>query len=109
MLFDEIKVGDVVIVQDPYKSTIEYVTKVAKTIFTAGGIRFRKEDGEKYGYIGGYYRKRAKRATEEEIKRIQQEEMRQRYYVNSRHILRECCPSIDDIKEIYSILQKYER
>ena len=108
MLFDDIKVGDVVILQTPYRATIEKVTSVAKTIFYAGGMRFRKEDGWQYG--GSVYNRIiAKRGTNEEIKKIQDEALRQRYHRLSINILNKCYPSIDDIKEIYSILQKYER
>ena len=48
-------------------------------------------------------------ATDEEIEKIRNNEIRNRYYVISNNILRNCYPSLDDIKEIYSILQKYER
>ena len=68
MLFDDIKVGDVVILQTPYRSTIEKVTSVAKTIFCAGGIRFRKDDGWQYG--GDKYTSvLVRRGTNEEIKK----------------------------------------
>ena len=108
MLFDDIKVGDVVILQTPYRATIEKVTSVAKTIFYAGGMRFRKEDGWQYG-CSVYNRIIAKRGTNEEIKKIQDEALRQRYHRLSINILNKCYPSLDDMKEIYLILQKYER
>ena len=108
MLFDDIKVGDVVILQTPYRSTIEKVTSVAKTIVCAGGRRFRKDDGGQYGgdkYTSAFVR----RGTNEEIKKIQDEALRKRYHRLSIKILNKCYPSLDDMKEIYSILQKYER
>ena len=107
-MFSDVKVGDLIIIRSSYRNSIEKVTSVAKTIFCAGGRRFRKDNGYEYGG-GTYSRTFAKKATDEEIEKIRNEEIRERYYVMSKNILRACYPSIDDIKEIYSILQKYER
>ena len=107
-MFSDVKVGDFVILRSPYRDRVEKVTSVARTIFYAGGRRFRKDNGYEYGG-DTYSRTFAKKATDEGIEKIRNEEIRERYYVMSKNILRACYPSIDDIKEIYSILQKYER
>ena len=107
-MFSDVKVGDLIIIHSSHRNSIEKVTSVAKTIFSAGGLRFRKDNGWQYGG-GTYFTKYAKKATDEEIEKIRNNEIRNKYYVTSAHILRNCYPSLDDIKEIYSILQKYER
>ena len=107
-MFSDVKVGDLIIIRSSHRNSIEKVTSVSKTIFCAGGLRFRKDNGWQYG--GGTYPMIfAKKATDEEIEKIRNNEIRNKYYVTSAHILRNCYPSLDDIKEIYSILQKYER
>jgi ribosomal protein L24 len=47
--FDDIKVGDKVIIPRGEHGTLATVEKVTKTQFTAGGVRFMKADGTKYG------------------------------------------------------------
>ena len=107
-MFSDVKVGDLIIIRSSHRNSIEKVTSVAKTIFCAGGLRFRKDNGWQYGG-GTYFTIYAKKATDEEIEKIRNNEIRNRYYDISKYILRNCYPSLDDIKEIYSILQKYER
>ena len=107
-MFRDVKVGDSVILRSPYRNRVEKVTRVARTIFYAGGLRFRKDNGYEYG--GSTYSiTYAKRANEEEIEKICNDEIRKRYYITSKKILTDSYPTLDDIKEIYSILQKYER
>ena len=107
-MFSDVKVGDLIIVRSSHRNSIEKVTSVAKTIFCAGGLRFRKDNGWQYG--GGTYSTIfAKKATDEEIEKIRNDEIRERYYVTSKKILRDSYPTFDDIKELFSILQKYER
>ena len=107
-MFSDVKVGDLIIIRSSHRSSIEKVTSVAKTIFYAGGLRFKKDSGREYG--GGTYPVTfAKKATDEEIEKIRNEEIRERYYIISKKILGDSYPTLDDIKEIYSILQKYER
>ena len=107
-MFSDVKVGEFVILHSPHRDRAEKVTRVARTIFYAGGLRFRKDNGYEYGgdtYSITY----AKRANEEEIEKIRKDEIRKRYYVTSKKILTDSYPTLDDIKEIYSILQKYKR
>ena len=107
-MFSDVKVGDFVILRSSCRNRVEKVTSVAKTIFCAGGHRFRKDNGWQYG--GGTYSTIfAKKATDEEIEKIRNDEIRERYYVTSKKILRDSYPTLDDIKVIFSILQKYER
>ena len=107
-MFSDVKVGDFVILRSSFRNRVEKVTRVARTIFYAGGRRFRKDNGYEYGG-GTYSRTFAKKATDEEIEKTRNEEIRERYYAMSKNILRDSYPTLDDIKEIYSILQKYER
>ena len=107
-MFSDVKVGDRIIICSSYRNRIEKVTSVSETIFCAGGLRFRKDNGWQYG--GDTYSTIfAKKATDEEIEKIRNNEIRNKYYNITKNILRNCYPSHDDIKEIYSILQKYER
>lgn len=70
MTFDDIKVGDQVIIPRGEHGTLATVEKVTKTQFTAGGVRFMKADGTKYGSNGDTWSRIcdwAKRATPEAI------------------------------------------
>ena len=49
MKFDDVKVGDQVIIPRGNHGTLATVEKVTKTQFTAGGVRFMKADGAEYG------------------------------------------------------------
>ena len=103
MKFEDVKVGDTVIISSPWEKTIGKVVKVTKTTFCTETARFRRDDGRLWGASWDYYTRYAKKATEEEI----QEVTRQKYYFKVKGLLEHHYPSLEDLKEIHSILNKY--
>ena len=103
MKFEDVKVGDTVIISSPWEKTIGNVVKVTKTTFCTETARFRRDDGRLWGTSSAYCTRYAKKATEEEI----QEVTRQKYYFKVKGLLEHHYPSLEDLKEIHSILNKY--
>ena len=78
--FNDIKVGDEVIVRLRDSKMIETVEKVNKVTFVAGGYTFRKSDGyEKNG--SAWYIRFAEHATEEKKNEVKRD-IRKRKIVN---------------------------
>ena len=103
MKFEDVKVGDTVIISSPWEKTIGKVVKVTKTTFCTETARFRRDDGRLWGARWDYYTRYAKKATEEEIREV----TRQKYYFKVKGLLEHHYPSLEDLKEIHSILNKY--
>ena len=107
MKFEDIKVGDTVIISSPLEKTIDKVVKVTKTTFCTEKARFLRDDGRLWGTCWDYCTRYAKKATEEEIQELRNEITRQRYYRQVKGVLEHHYPSLEDLKEIRSILKKY--
>ena len=103
MKFEDVKVGDIIIISSPWEKTIDKVVKVTKTTFCTETARFRRDDGWLWGTSSAYYTRYAKKATEEEIRDV----TRQKYYFKVKGLLEHHYPSLEDLKEIHSILNKY--
>lgn len=107
MKFEDVKVGDTVIISSPWEKTIGKVIKVTKTTFCTETYRFRKDDGSLWGTGRGFCTRYATNATEEEIRELRIEITRQKYYFKVKGLLEHHYPSLEDLKEIHSILNKY--
>ena len=107
MKFEDIKVGDTVIISSPWNKTIGEVVKVTKTTFCTEKARFRRDDGRLWGTSRDYCTRYAKKATEEEIRELRIEATRQKLYFKVKGLLEHHYPSLEDLKEIHSILNKY--
>ena len=103
MKFEDVKVGVTVIISSPREKTIGKVVKVTKTTFCTETARFRRDDGRLWGARWDYYTRYAKKATEEEIREV----TRQKYYFKVKGLLEHHYPTLEDLKEIHSILNKY--
>ena len=107
MEFEDVKVGDTIIISTPWEKTIDKVVKVTKTTFCTETARFRRDDGRLCGTSRKYCIRYAKKATEEEIQETRIEITRQKYYFKVKWLLAHHHPSLEDLKEIHSILNKY--
>lgn len=107
MKFEDVKVGDNIIISSPWVKTIDKVVKVTKTTFCTKKARFRRDDGRLWGTSSYYGTRYAKKATEEEIQELRSEVTRQKYYFKVKGLLEHHYPSLEDLKEIHSILNKY--
>ena len=107
MKFEDVKVGDTVIISSPWEKAIGRVIKVTKTTFCTKTGRFRRDDGSLWGISRKYCTRYAKKATEEEIQEMRIEVSRQKYYFKVKGLLEHHYPSLEDLKEIHSILNKY--
>ena len=107
MKFEDVKVGDTIIISSPWEKKIDKVVKVTKTTFCTETARFRRDDGRLWGTSSYYCTRYAKKATEEEIQEMRIEVSRQKYYFKVKGLLEHHYPSLEDLKEIHSILNKY--
>ena len=107
MKFEDVKVGDTVIISSPWEKTIDEVVKVTKTTFCTEKARFRRDDGRLWGTSRDYCTRYAKKATEDDIQELRNEITRQKYYFQVKGVLEHHYPSLEDLKEIRSILKKY--
>lgn len=71
--FENIKVGDWVVIRSRYGDTVEEVKKVNKTTFSAGGTLFNKRNGWKRGGDSWNHRW-AELGTPEKLSKVQKEE-----------------------------------
>ena len=106
MSFEDIQVGDLVIIKCQGKEYARSVKSVTKTLFTVADIRFRKKDGVKFG-SGAFPTMFVRKCTEEEFRKIRMSERRNRLHKSIIDILQVHCPSLEDCEEVYSILKKY--
>ena len=107
MKFEDVKVGDTIIISSPWEKTIDEVIKVTKTTFCTEKARFRRDDGRLWGTSRDYCTRYAKKATEDDIQELRNEITRQKYYFQVKGVLEHHYPSLEDLKEIRSILKKY--
>ena len=107
MKFEDVKVGDTIIISSPWDKTIGEVVKVTKTTFCTETARFRRDDRRLWGTSRDYCTKYAKKATEDDIQELQNEITRKKYYFQVKGVLEHHYPSLEDLKEIRSILKKY--
>ena len=107
MKFEDVKVGDNVIISSPWEKTIGRVVKVTKTIFCTKTGRFRRDDGSLCGISRKYCTRYANKATEEELQEVRLEITSEKYYFKVKGLLEHHYPSLEDLKEIHSILNKY--
>lgn len=68
--FEDIKVGDEVVIRTRYNEKITRVTKVCKIYFEAGNKKFRKDNGYEYGSHDSWSSSFADKCTEERKKKI---------------------------------------
>ena len=108
MKFEDVKVGDTIIISSLWdEKTIDKVVKVTRTTFCTATARFRRDDGSLWGISRKYCTRYAKKATEEELQELRIEVTRQKYYFKVKGLLEHHYPSLEDLKEIHSILNKY--
>lgn len=106
--FDDIKVGDEVIISRTSwggTKTIEKVTKVTPKYFDAGNRRYRKDDGYMYGNTDRYNHPRAEIATPEEVNQIKLDRMRANI---TAYLTRHCDYSevpIETLVQVYNLLK----
>lgn len=103
--FENIQVGDQVIVHQRWSGdSIETVTKVTKTTFTAGSRTFRKDSGWERGG-DKWTPSHADIATEESMAKVMEGQMKAKYvrYFSSFNYGE---LPLDKLQEIYQIIKK---
>ena len=108
MMFEDIKVGDDVIISRTSwggTKTIEKVTKVTPKYFDAGNRRFKKSDGYMYGNSDKWNTVRAEVATPEAVSQIKMNAMRANIVT---YLTRHCNYSevpIETLVQVYKLLK----
>ena len=106
MSFEDIQIGDFVIINSNRKEYARRVKSMTKTLFTVAGTRFRKKDGRTFGGVA-YSTISVRKCTEEEYRKIRMSERRNKLHKCIIDILQVHCPSLEDCEAVYSILNKY--
>ena len=97
---EDIKVGDKVVLYRRYDKKVCKIDRVTKTFVVVDGNKFRKKDGS-----GGYYSAYIRRATEEMIAKVEEENKRNVLVNKIRH-----CPldklSTEVLGKVYELINK---
>lgn len=103
--FEDIKVGDEVIITNSFYEKVCRVTRTTKTLIVADNVRFNKKDGFEFGLHGYAMIPHLKRATPEALAAIMDE--RKRHYLISKitgypyHTM-----STEELEKVYDFINK---
>lgn len=102
--FEDIKVGDKVILYRRYKKKVCKVERLTKTLVIVDGEKFRKADGFSTG-DRGYYSSSIGRATAEMIAKVE-EENRRDLLINKISRYHWSVLSTDELEKVYELINK---
>lgn len=104
--FEDVKVGDMVIIHNRYGNDVCEVERVTTTLFVAGRQKFRKSDGIMSGKYG-FYKPYATKATPELIEKTKKEKIMFKYLreVNSFHDWDKL--SFDELEQVSNVIRNY--